>query len=122
PSRRRAPRLPARLLAWHSHVEHRQMRHGVGVIGGKPECNRCARIMTDDGEPRMLEMVVHQLPYVVGDGLLVVASARTRRIAESAEIGRDQREAVGQQAHHVAPFVPGLWPPMQKNDRLLSCT
>ena len=96
------------------------MRHGVGVIGGKPECDRCAPIMTDDREPRMLEMVVHQQPYVVGDGLLVVASARTRRIAESAQVGRDQHEAVGQQVHHVAPFVPGLWPPMQKHDRLLA--
>ena len=94
------------------------MRHLGGMIGGEAECDGRTPTAIDDCEARLLEMIMHELPHVVGDGFLVVAGAGPRRIAEAAaHVGCDERELAGKQRHHAAPFVPGLRPSVEQHDR-----
>ena len=101
------------LIAGDGNVEHREMRHFIWMIGGEAERDGCAPIVTDDRETRVPETAVHQHPDVVRDGFLVVAGGGPRRIAEAAHVRCDESELVGEQRHHAAPFVPGLWPSVE---------
>src|SRR5258707_4437228 len=112
PSRAAADRVRSgaagRLIAGDGNIEHSEMRHFSGMICGEAECDWRTPIVTNDGEARVLEVIVHKYPDVVGDGLLVVAGGWARRIAESTHIDCDERELVGEQRHQAAPFVPRL--------------
>jgi len=117
PSRSSADCGAGRLIARDGNIEHREMRHFRWMICRNAKRNGRAPIMTDDREAWMLEMLMHEQPNIIGHGFLVIAGRGPRRIAEAAQVGRDQRELVREQRHQTPPFVPGLRPSMQQDDR-----
>src|SRR6266481_6134270 len=117
PSRRTADRGALGLIAGDGNIEEREMRHFRGMIRGEAERDWSAPIVTDYGETRVAEMIMHELPDVVGDSFFLVAGDGARGIAEAAQIRGDQRELVGEQRHQMAPFVPSLRPSVEQDDR-----
>ena len=103
-------------VAGDHNIEDGEPRDGLGMGRSQGVGGRAAPIVADDKEALVSELAVDELPDVVGNRLLVVAGLRPGRVAEAAQIGRDDRIAFRQRRDNVAPFVPGLRPSMQQND------
>lgn len=73
-------------------------------------------IVADDAESVDAEPV-HQRQHVGRMPVRPVRPVRLVAVAEAAQIGRDQREAIGQPGHHRLPGQPEFRPTMQQKQR-----
>ena len=100
----------------HGSIEHGEFAHRLRIRGGEAKGNRAAPVVADQKIAFEAEMVVREHANVVRNALLIVSRCRPRRVAQAAQIGRDHLIARGQTGDDMAPFIPGLRPPMQQHD------
>ena len=79
------------------------------------ESARAAPVVPDEMKRLQLQLLAH-LTQIGADALFVVALGR-RALAQSGQVGRDHPIVVGEERNHLAPFVPGLGPAMQQQER-----
>ena len=97
-------------------VDDRHRQHRLWMPRAEREGDRPAPVMAHAVPSLETEMFREEPEDVVRHGALVVAFERPRRIAESAQIGGDDRMALREPRHHVAPLVPGLRPAVKEHD------
>ena len=88
-------------------VEHRQLAHPIGMIQRHAIGDPTTAIVTGDGELPVAEMLHHR-DLVGGHGALGIRamigrSGRLTTVAVAAQIGRDNREILGQPRRHLVP-------------------
>src|SRR5215207_2144586 len=89
-------------------VQDSETAHRFGMVSRQRKRHRPAPVMADQKKSFDLQMLTDQLPNVVRDGLFVVAPRGTRRIAEAAQIGCNDRVALGEARNDVPPFIGSL--------------
>src|SRR6266545_5268229 len=77
------------------HIKQHEVGHRSSMISGKSERHHRPRIMTNNRKPLVPQMIVHQLPHVSSNRLLIIPVGGTGGSAQAPQIRRDQQVLVG---------------------------